>query len=282
MGTTISDYLAVKNNLARYKKVEESKPQVKTASAYYAANIGKAKTIKQFVGDYRLLSYALQAYGLGDQINNKALIRKVLEQGTTDKKALANTLPNANWKKFAAAFNFSATGASAPSSSASVATTKSDYVEQQLEGDQGASNTGVGLALYFKRVAPTITDPMQILADKNLLEVVQTIFNLPSTASASEIDKQAKEIAKLAPVKDFQDPKKLERLIQRFAAAYDVTYGPGGTGASSPLTMANSNKVTTVSAAQSVLSSTLSGTSQYVGGLSASFASILSNLTLGG
>jgi hypothetical protein len=282
MTTTITDYLAVANNLARYQKVETNKPANKLASAYYQANIGKVKTIDQFVGNYRLLSYALQAYGLGDQVNNKALITKVLQQGTSTSKALANTLPNGNWKKFAAAYNFSAKGNAAPSSTASVSTTKADYIEQQLEGDQGAANTGVGLALYFARVAPSLTNSMQILADKNLLEVAQTIFNLPSTASAAQIDKQAKMIEKLMPIKDLQDPKKLKSLVQRFTAAYDVTYGAGGTGASSPLTMANSNKVTTVSAASDVLSTTLSGTSQYVGGSAAGFASILSSLALGG
>jgi hypothetical protein len=282
MTTTITDYLAVANNLARYQKLEANKPAVKNATAYYQANIGKVTTIKQFVGNYRLLSYALSAYGLGDQVNNKALVQKVLEQGTTSSKALANTLPNGNWKKFAAAFNFSATGSAAPSSSASVTTTKADYVEQQLEGDQGATNTGVGLALYFARVAPTITSGLQVLADPNLLEVAQTIFSLPPTANAGDIDKEAKEIEKLMPIKDLQDPKKLKSLVERFTAEYDVTYGAGGTGASTPLTMTNSNKVTTVSAAGSVLSAAVSSTQQSLGGSSADFASILSNLALGG
>jgi hypothetical protein len=282
MTTTITDYLAIANNLARYQKNEAAKPAVKNATEYYQANIGKVTTINQFVGNYRLLSYALQAYGLGDQINNKSLIKQVLQQGTTSSKALANTLPNGNWKAFVKAFNFSATGAAAPSSSASVATATSDYLEQQLESDQGAANPGVGLALYFARVAPTITNGLQILADKNLLEVTQTIFNIPAAANASQIDKQATEIEKLMPIKDLQNPTKLKNLVERFTAQYDVVYGAGGTGASTPLTMSNGNAVTTVNAASSVLSSALSSTSQYLGGSAADFASILSNLALGG
>ena len=41
---------------------------------------GKVTSINQFVGNYRLLSYALDAYGLGDQINSTALIKQVLER----------------------------------------------------------------------------------------------------------------------------------------------------------------------------------------------------------
>jgi hypothetical protein len=281
--TTTVDYLAISKNLAKYQKLEASKATVKTATEYYKANIGKVKTVGDLVGNYRLLSYALQSFGLGDQINNKALIRKVLEQGTTSSRALANTLPNANWKKFAAAFNFAATGDAKPSSTASVATVTGDYTEQQLEADQGESNVGVQLALYFKRVAPSLKDPLQILADRNLLEVVQTIFNLPAAANAGEIDKQAKMIGKLAPIKDFQDPKKLETLVKRFTANYDANYGPGGAKESTPLTVVSGNKKTAVSPATSILAGVVSNNAQNFGGMDFSSTLLsLAGLKLGG
>jgi hypothetical protein len=259
MSTTTSTYLSVINNLARYQKLEASQPTVKTATAYYTANIGKVTTVNQFVGNYRLLSYALQAYGLGDQINNTALIKQVLEQGTSNPKALANTLPNANWKAFANAYSFSATGSAAPTSSSSISTTTSDYVEQQLEADQGAEDPGVQLALYFKRVAPTVTSAYGILADKNLLEVAQTIFNLPATASSAQIDNQAAAISKLMPLSDLQNPTKLGQLVERFTAAYDGKYGAGS---SSSLTVDDGNTSSAVSAASSVLASLVSNNSE--------------------
>jgi len=277
MTDTTSQYLAVANNLARFQKTEANKPAVKLSTAYYQANIGKVKTISQFVGNYRLLSYALQAYGLGDQVNNKALITKVLQQGTTNPKALANTLPNAAWKAFANAFNFSATGSAAPGSSTSVATTTSDYVEQQLENDQGANDPGVQLALYFQRVAPTITDGYGVLADKNLTEIAQTIYNLPPGTSSSQIDKEAAALKKLMPVADLKNPAKLKSLVERFTATYDLNYGPGGVDANNPLTVANGNTTSNVSASSSILSGVLSSNPT-----ASNFASILSGLALGG
>ena len=153
---TTSTYLAIEANLKHYQSMTAADPTVKGATAYYQANIGKVTSVDQFVSNYRLLSYALQAYGLGDQINNTALIKKVLQEGTTSANALANTLPNINWKSFANAFNFSAKGTSAPTSATAVKTTVADYTEQQLESDQGQSDPGVELALYFKRVAPKL------------------------------------------------------------------------------------------------------------------------------
>jgi Protein of unknown function (DUF1217) len=283
LSNTTTTYLSIANNLARYQKLETEQPSVKTASAYYKANIGKVQTVGQFVGNYRLLSYALQAYGLGDQINNTALIKQVLEQGTSSSHALANTLPNANWKAFANAFNFSASGAGAPSSTASVSATTDDYVEQQLEASQGQSDPGVELALYFARVAPKVTNGYGILADKNLLEVVQTIFGLAPTASASQIDEEAKQISKLVPLQELQDPTKLKSLVERFTAAYDAKYGPSS---SSSLSVDSGNTPTTVSAASSILAQVVSANSTALAAESSYSPlispSLLAGLALGG
>jgi hypothetical protein len=252
MTNTTTTYLSIENNLARYQKATAAEPAVKTATAYYEANIGKVTSVQGLVGNYRLLSYALQAYGLGDQINNRALIAKVLEGGVSSPKALANTLPNPAWKAFAAAFDFSAEGASAPNSSSSVATTTSDYVEQQLETQQGENDPGVQLALYFARVAPTVTSAYGILGNQNLLEVVQTIFGLASTTSASQIDAEAAAVEKLVPISELQNPKELQSLVERFTANYDEDYGPTSrTGGS--LTVASGDEQSSVTGATTVL-----------------------------
>ena len=224
MTSTTSAYLAVSQNLPRYQAMTAAEPAVKTATAYYEANIGSVTSIHDFVGNYRLLSYALDAYGLGDQINATALITKVLEGGVSNPNSLANTLSNSAWKAFAAAFNFVGAGASSVSSATGVETTTSDYVEQQLESDQGAQNAGVELALYFQRVAPTVTSEYGILADPNLLEVAQTIFGLSPATSAENIDTQAQTLSGLMPISDLQDPTKLQQLTERFTAMYDLSY----------------------------------------------------------
>ncbi len=115
---------------------------------------------------------------MGDQINSTALIKQVLEGGVTNPKALANTLPQ--WKAFATAFNFTGAGAASISTSTAVTATQTDYVEQTLENNEGQQDVGVQLAMYFNRVAPNVTSSYGILADKNLLEVVETIFGLPT------------------------------------------------------------------------------------------------------
>jgi hypothetical protein len=58
MTSTTSAYLAVSQNLPRYQAMTATQPAVKSATAYYEANIGSVTSIQDFVGNYRLLSYA--------------------------------------------------------------------------------------------------------------------------------------------------------------------------------------------------------------------------------
>ena len=74
--------------------------------AYFREKIGKIETAEDLVSDRRLLRVALTAYGLEGDINNKAFIRKVLEDGTLKEGALSGRLANKQYEKFSAAFGF--------------------------------------------------------------------------------------------------------------------------------------------------------------------------------
>jgi hypothetical protein len=285
--TTTSIYLSIGQNLARYQTMTADQPEVKTATVYYKSNIGKVKSAADLVANYRLLSYALEAYGLGDQINSTALIKQVLEGGVRNPKSLANTLPNPRWRAFAAAFDFTDAGAASPASASSVAATTSDYVEQQLEADQGQTDPGVQLAFYFKRVAPTIANAYGILGDQNLLEVVQTIFGLSPTTTASQIDAEAASVEKLVPLADLKNPHKLQQLIERFTANYDASYGPAS-GSAASLTIASGNESSDVTAASTILSGIVTSNGSFLAGrtgnslIGAGLLSSLQGVALGG
>jgi hypothetical protein len=269
MSTTTSTFLAVTQNLARYQAMTAEQPDVTTATAYYKANIGSVTSAADLVKNYRLLSYALDAYGLGNQIDSTALVQKVLEGGVTNPKSLANTLPNPAWKAFAAAFDFTDSGSASPSATASVTTTTGDYVEEQLESNEGQQDPGVQLALYFQRVAPTVTSSYGILGNENMLEVVQTIFGLGSTTTTSQIDAEATTVSKLVPLSELQDPKKVTQLAERFGAAYDAKYGLSS-GSSSSLTVVDGSKSTTVSGASGVLAGVVSSNASWLSSLQTS------------
>ena len=222
MLSTTASYLAIAGNQAAQQAAAARDPQVKSATAYYLANIGSASDIKSFVNNDRLLSYALKAYGLEDQTNAKGLITKVLQGGVANAKSLANTLSDQRWRAFAKAYDFAGKGAAATQATAATTGATALYTEQTLEDQAGSTNAGVQLALYFTRQAPGITDLYGLLADKKLLQVVQTAFGLPTSASAN-IDAEEQTLAKHVKLADLKDPAKVKQIAERFAAQYDAS-----------------------------------------------------------
>ena len=222
MTSTTASYLSIANNLSRYQRTTEADPTVKSDTAYYLANIGKVKSISDFVNNYRLLTYALTAFGLQGETNAKGLVTAVLRGGVSSGKSLANTLTDPSFTAFATAFDFVGKGASAVTASAAATTgTTAQYVEQTLESTQGRQNQGVQLALYFARVAPTVTSTYGLLADSSLLKVVQTAYGIqPSTTI--DIDTEATALGKVINVADLKNPAKLQHIIERFTANYDL------------------------------------------------------------
>lgn len=223
--TTVGTYLSVANNLSRWRGIAAKAPDVATETKYFTANIGKATSIDAFLKDRRLFNYAMKAFGLGEKTYAVGLMRKVLEQGATDAKALANTLNDSNIRAFAKTFDFAGAGA-AVSKSSFVQTVTDRYVEQAMQADQGKQNPGVQLALYFQARAPQVTSVYGLLADKQLLQVVQTALDISPNTSAQPIDTQARLLSAKLNIADFQDPKKLNAFIARFSAMYD-TQNPG-------------------------------------------------------
>jgi hypothetical protein len=224
--TTFASYQQIAGNLPRSLQVTAAKPQVARETAYYLANIGKVKSIDDLLANDRLFTFAMKAFGLGDMAYAKAFMRKVLEGGTDDSSSFANKLTDPRYKDFAAVFNFVRYGPATTAFDTSQQGAVDRYLRQTLEEDAGAQDEGVRLALYFQRKAPDITSPFGLLADPALVKFTQTALNIPAASSAMDIDKQAELIKQRLDIKDLQDPAKLQKLIQRFTALWDIQNQP--------------------------------------------------------
>lgn len=207
-------------------------PTVARNTQYFLANIGKVTSAQQLVDNSQLYTYVLNAFGLQNMSYAKALILKVLNGGASD-NGFAQSLHDPRYIALVNAFNFAQNGAATTSDTTVQQTVVSNYNEQMLENQTANENQGAQMALYFKRMAPQITSPYSILADKTLLNVVETAFNLPSSLSLENIDVQAKEIGQLVDFSKLQDPKYQSQFLQRFTAMYDMQ-NPPGSGTSDP------------------------------------------------
>lgn len=222
MLTAAAAYRGVARDLTRSLDNIAKTPQVSRETTYYLENIGKVKSVDDFMANKRLLNFALDAYGLSDVAYAGALIRRVLEGGTDKSDALANKLVDQRYRDFASAFNFVRYGSATTSFDATQTGTVERYKRQVLEQNTGQISEGARLALYFERQAPKVTSGLGLLADRALLSVTQTALGLSPTTSNLSIEAQQKLIEEKLDVADLKDKAKLDKFLTKFMARWDA------------------------------------------------------------
>jgi hypothetical protein len=110
------------------------------------------------------------------------------------------------------------------------------YLQETLESEQGQTDDGVRLALYFDRKAPGVSSIFDLMGDKALFQVITTTFSLPTSISSMDVDQQATMLKKFINVQDLQDPAKVDKLLKRFTAMYDLQNASSSSSALTILT----------------------------------------------
>lgn len=209
--------------------------------AYMRENIAKIESPADLIADRRMLQVALGAFGLEDEIGKKALIRRVLEEGTEDQKDFANRLNDPRWKGFAAAFGFGNFGGARTWMSSFREDLAARYLERSFERAVGESDQSFRLAMNFRREAKAIASGasadrvgwFQIMGQRPLRAVAEAAFGLPASIANLDVDRQramfeakSEQLFGEKSPKAFLDDKNIETAIRRFFARSAVETGP--------------------------------------------------------
>ncbi len=231
-------------------------PRVDNDIDYFRANIGKVKTADDLVGDRRLLNVALGAFGLEDDINSKAFIKKVLADGTTSDRALANRLSDKRYFELASAFRLDGSDASALATTAFSDRIASAYATRSFEAAVGDKDANLRLALGLDRDLGALaasdskdtTKWFRVLGSRSLREVFQTAFGLPSSFGSLDLDKQVEVLQDRTrqalgsdTISQFASAEKREALVRKFLLRIDINaLGASSSPGSAALTLLQS------------------------------------------
>ena len=204
---------------------------------YFRENLAKITTAEELVADRRLLSVALGAYGLQDDINNHAFIQKILEDGTTADDALANRLADDRYKDFSAAFGFGPQ---------EVQRTKLNYFAEEIivrfeaqsfEVAVGEQDDTMRIALYGARTLEemAVEDKSEnalwynVMGESPLRKLFETALGLPSGIGSVDLDRQLGIFKDKAlrmfgddSIAQFSDPEKREKLVTAYMARVQI------------------------------------------------------------
>ena len=207
------------------------------------------------VTDTRALRVALGAFGLEEELPKRAFVRKVLEEGTLDPRALANRLADPAWKTFAAALGFGDLGSTLGREGV-----REELVERfrvrQFERATGDVDVNMRLALNFRREIGRIAESgsvetggwFRVMGSRPLRAVIEKALGLPSQFGALDVDAQRGELERLSRKRFggespavFRDPAKVEEAIRVFLARAQAEAGPtGATRGATALTLLQS------------------------------------------
>ena len=182
MISTLLNYRLYTNNMAQTLERLAGQEQIKRDKAYYDDRIGKVTSVDQFLGDYKLYSYAMKAYGLEDQISAKGMMRKVLTSDLSDSTSFANKLADQRYRDFANAFNFGSSAAPKAQSTSQTERLVEAYAERvDTSAPIAAKATG-----YYSDHIGAITSIDDFVANRGLLDVALRAvgFSEPSAISS--------------------------------------------------------------------------------------------------
>ncbi|GAB4387268.1 DUF1217 domain-containing protein [Albidovulum sp.] len=221
--------------------------------AYFRERIGSVATAEELVSDRRLLSVALGAFGLSDDIDNRYFIRKVLEDGTLTADALANKLSDKRYLELSQAFGFGDFATPRNRISGFADRILARFEQVRFEEAVGEQDNSMRLAMNAERELPAIAAKslsvngkwLSVLGSAPLREVMQTAFGLPDAFAAIDLDQQvevlkekAEHFLGSAEVAQFSDPDATGQLIRLYLARSQMSgFGAGYVPGSAALTL---------------------------------------------
>lgn len=215
----------------RQTELFNKSPQIVRDTEYFEKTIGGIKTAEDLVSDRRLLRVTLGAFGLQDQINSQAFIRKILEEGTARDNALANRLTDPRYKQLTEAFGLGEDSTPKTQDAGFGTRITDQFRRREFEVAVGDQDQSMRLALNAERELGAIaTDDasdnarwFRILGSEPLRRVFETALGLPESFAQLDLDRQLREIKSRADsqlgigsVSDLAEADVQEQLIRRF------------------------------------------------------------------
>jgi len=217
--------------VTRLDKSEATKQAAEDVVSYYRTQLQTLETVDDILSDARLTDVLLKAEGIDPDDMTVETLRAILTSDLDDPESFANLQNNVSFRKLAGSFNFDANGVIQSTASKSVQNerglveTQHLYLTQTVEQTAGDESVGARLALYFERMAPTLTSTYEILGDDALAQFIRTTFSIPEETASADIDAQKAMIERFLDIDDLLDPEKVDTLVRRFLALYDVENG---------------------------------------------------------
>lgn len=239
VSTGIAGWQFLQSTYDRQFEAFSQSPELKRDIDHFRDNIGSVITAEALVSDRQMLSVALGAFGLEDDLNNRYFIQKMLEEGTTAEDSLANRFADDRYREFSEAFGFGPNEIPRTLFSNFADEIITKYEAASFEIALGQQDESMRIALYGQRVLTDIVGDEEssvdqkwftIMSQPPLRNLFQTALSLPSQFGQIDIDQQldvfkdraSRQFGSEDPAQ-FMDAEALDDLIRTYVARAQLT-----------------------------------------------------------
>ena len=250
--TGYAGWLFLERTADTQREAFNESPTILRTTEAFRDRISTVRTAEDLVNDRELLSVALGAFGLDDDINNRFFIRKILEEGTVSPDALANRLADSRYADFSRAFGLGEQGVPRTGLSFFPDEIIDRYEARQFEKAVGEQNNDMRLAL---NLGPALQDIVSgnrsndgqwfaMMGNAPLRSLFDTGLGFPSSFAALDLDKQLEQFKDRAratfgtdQINEIASPENQEKLIRLYILRSEAAAFSASSGASTALTL---------------------------------------------
>jgi len=250
--TGYSGWLFLERTAETQREAFSESAEVVRATDAFRERIGEISTAEDLVADRELLSVALGAFGLDDDINSTFFIRKILEEGTTDSDALANKLSDSRYAAFSEAFGFGEAEAPRTELSSFADEIIERYEAEQFEIAVGEQDNDLRIALNLNSALDDVVEGSttnnarwySMMGDTALRTTFETALGFPSSFATVDIDQQLEQFKERAErtfgtdqMDELTSEENQEKIIRLYMLQSEVSNFSAASGASVALTL---------------------------------------------
>jgi hypothetical protein len=215
-------------------------PERTTAVTRFEKQFPKLTTAQDLVQDRATLRIVLSAFGLEDDVQNRAFIQRVIETGTSGRDSLANRLADKRYFALASALAHLAPGGGGKPAADLTETLIANHNQRRFEVAVGEQNQSFRLAMAAERELPGLLTSFRsdqarwfgLLGNPPLRKVIETALGLPKEFGALPLDQQVTRLQAasqnrfgFSTVAELAAPETLGRVVERFLIMSEIQAG---------------------------------------------------------
>ncbi|SUZ32155.1 hypothetical protein ROE7235_01909 [Roseibaca ekhonensis] len=227
----LAGWAFLKRTQARQEASFANSPRMERVTQSFQRDFSAMRTVGDLVENLQALDVVLGAFGLQEDLENRAFIRKVISDGTSDRSALGNRLADKRYLALAREMAHLAPGGSGSAPEGLADRLISQYQTKEFEIAVGDSEETMRFSLAFERSLPEIAAGTRsdtarwfaVLGDPPTRRVVETALGLPKEFAALDIDDQIIRLQDAArnrfgtdSIAELAQPEMIETITRRF------------------------------------------------------------------